>query len=163
MEPRADSSKRATKRTVEVFCEDGAISSQLRALQHAERITLVAFPYEKDLNRHIRQRAEPSRLTCAEQYIYCDDTEILCSDGEPSLMYERIREILGREQRHEMDARLIDSAYVTGLHCFLTRDKRTILKHRVRLESLLSIRFFHPDDDEAAFMRWLENQEQEQN
>lgn len=68
-------------------------------------------------------------------------------------MWGRIREIVGGH--NEFDVRHIDSAYKTGCKYFFTRDKGDILRHRTKLNELLGIRFFHPDDDFADFLAML--------
>ena len=135
-----------------VYCEDGAVTKALRALQREGTITLVAFPYE-NRNRRIKERAQPSRITMDAKFITWADTAIRFSDRE-SDMFERIQSIVGRG--NEIDVRHIDSAYKTGCRCFFTRDKGDILRVRAELEALLGIRFFHPDADLDAFKHWLE-------
>ena len=140
---------------MKVYCEDGAVTKALLALQREGKITLMSFPYE-NRNRRIKERAKSSRITMDAKFITWADTEIRFSGCE-SEMWERIRSIVGQD--NELDVRHIDSAYKTGCRCFFTRDKSDILRRRVELEALLGIRFFHPDDDFATFERWLEQRD----
>jgi hypothetical protein len=64
-----------------------------------------------------------------------------------------IERIVGRSNRR--DVLHIDSAYRSGCICFFTRDRGDILAKRTELESLLEIRFFHPDDDWDRFLEFL--------
>jgi len=64
-----------------------------------------------------------------------------------------IERIIGRSNRR--DVLHIDSAYRSGCVCFFTRDRGDILAKRTELESLLGIRFFHPDDDWDRFSDFL--------
>ncbi len=52
----------------------------------------------------------------------------------------------------EGDARHLDSAYKSGCRAFLTTDKRSILRHGAQLKALLGFQLFHPDEDRAAFL-----------
>ena len=74
-------------------------------------------------------------------------------------MWPRIQAIVQRKgSQNDYDVRHIDSAYKTGCGCFFTTDKRDILCRRSELESMLGMRFFHPDDDRLDFEQWLNGQ-----
>jgi hypothetical protein len=72
----------------------------------------------------------------------------------PSPLYRSILEIVGGRNRR--DALHTDSAYKSSCRAFFSRDRKDIISNRQALESLLGIRFFHPDDDWSAFLDFLE-------
>jgi hypothetical protein len=63
------------------------------------------------------------------------------SDYKGSKHLDEILAILGRE--HRRDALHVDSAFKSGCAAFVTTDS-DILNHKVKLSSLLGIRFFDP-------------------
>ena len=131
---------------MKVYCENGALTSGLKALQKSGAITLVNFPHDPNSwARSISPTAAPS----ASQYrdivlptkvpLYCTYDEL----GVGSELYATILAIVGASNRR--DALHVDSAYKTGCRAFITADN-DILAHREELESLLGIVFLYPDN-----------------
>ena len=138
-----------------VFCEDGATTKAVRALQDQGLMTLERFPYERSKNRRIRDHSQPSRLTADMSSLTCDNSRVR-TDCWESNQFAEIRRILGGKGQ-EFDARLIDAAYKSGCVAFVTPDKRDIVSNKVALTGLTGMRFFHADDVAALgeFLRGL--------
>jgi hypothetical protein len=88
-------------------------------------------------------------VVTADSPYWTADSDVKISDMTESNMFDSIAEIIGRENR--FDVQHIDSAYKTRCDCFLTPDGRDIISHREELEQLLSIRFFHVPAELDAF------------
>jgi len=67
-----------------------------------------------------------------------------------------IEKIVGVGGQHRRDVLHLDSAYKSGCSCFLTGDKTDILANREALSELLGLRFFHPNDDWADFVAFVD-------
>lgn len=140
-----------------VYCEHGALTSQLRAFRNAGRVELIHFPYDKDAHsRHIERTAVPSEAQYRDLNLTYGELRWKSGDFSGSEQLEPIRAILGPANRR--DALHVDSAYKSRCDCFITRD-RGILSKRAKLEALLGLRFFHPDEDWEVFVRFLESSE----
>ncbi len=74
-----------------------------------------------------------------------------------SVKHTEIERIVGRDNRR--DVLHIDSAYKSCCACFFTRDRSDIIANRTELETLLGLRFFHPDDDWDRFLDFLNSRE----
>ena len=137
-----------------VYCEHSALHARLRGLQREGRITLVGFPYDPNSrSRPIRQLALPSRAQIGDLNLPIGDMKFSIGEMVESDKHVEIERIIGRSNRR--DVLHIDSAYRSGCVCFFTRDRGDILAKRTELESLLGIRFFHPDDDWDRFSDFL--------
>jgi len=132
------------------------MSKALTALQREGKILLLSFRYE--MRNRKTHPAEPARVTFADSQFTFADTDITFAACETE-MWEQIHAIVGRDPQQEYDARHIDTAYKNGCACFFTRDKGDILRHRDKLQALLSMRFLHPDDDWTDFVRWMEEEQ----
>jgi hypothetical protein len=137
-----------------VYCEHGALNERLRCLQTEGRIVLVGFPYDPNSrSRAIRTLASPSRARIGDLNLRIGEMKFPIGQMDGSEKQSEIERIVGRGNRR--DVLHIDSAYRSGCVCFFTRDRRDILAKRTELESLLSVRFFHPDDDWDRFIDFL--------
>lgn len=137
-----------------VYCEHGALHAKLRGLQREGRITLVGFPYDPgSRSRPIRQMALPSRTQIDDLNLPIGDMKFRIGEMVASDKHVEIERVVGRSNRR--DVLHIDSAYRSGCVCFFTRDRGDILAKRAELESLLGVRFFHPDDDWDQFTNFL--------
>jgi len=130
---------------MKVYCENGALTPGLKALQKSGAITLINFPHDPNSwSRAISPTAKPSALQYRDIVLptkvpfNCTYDEL----GVGSDMYPRILAIVGPENRR--DALHVDSAYKSGCRAFVTTDS-DILTHRTELESLLSIAFLQAD------------------
>ena len=145
---------------MKVYCEHGALTPTLKALQRARRIELIHFPYDAGATtRHISPTAAVSNAQWRDLNVKNWDGLAHVSswdDFEGSEHFLRIQSIVGASNRR--DALHVDSAYKSGCAAFITRDKDDILSRRDQLEALLPIRFFHPDDDAAALRRFIEGE-----
>ena len=139
---------------MKVYCEHSAISPALRALQRDGKITLVHFPYDPDSRSAAhREVATPSAAQIRDLNLPFKDAPGTFDDYTGSDKLSQIRGLLGPE--HRRDALHVDSAHKTGCRAFVTPDS-DILEHRMVLEVLLGIRFFHPNADEAALVAFLD-------
>jgi hypothetical protein len=130
---------------MKVYCENGALTPGLRALQKSGVITLINFPHDPNTwSRAISPSAKPSALQYRDIVLptkvpfNCTYDEL----GVGSEMYPRILAIVGPANRR--DALHVDSAYQSGCRAFVTTDN-DILAHRAELESLLSIAILQAD------------------
>lgn len=140
-----------------VYCEHGALTSQLRALRRAGRIELVHFPYDPNSrSQYIIRNAVPSEAQYGDLNLTYGEVLWTYGDFSGSNLLESIRAILGRDNRR--DALHVDSAYKEQCDCFMTCD-RGILSKRPELEKLLGVRFFNPNQDWEAFLGFLESSE----
>ena len=138
---------------MKIYCEPGALSKELRALQREGRIELVHFPYDPDS----RSRAiAPSAVLSDAQWRDLNTTwDELGGTWEDLKGSEHLNEILRIVRPENLrDALHLDSAYKTGCAVFVTVD-RDILDHKEDLEKLLSIRIFHPVRDKAELDRLI--------
>ena len=148
---------------ITVYCERSAMRTWIAALEREGKIACVLFPYDDAKHPRGVQLATPSVVTCDSTSVTFD-MSIRISDTGPSEKLEQIRAIIRRAnekrimapaglmgEKTEGDARHLDSAYKSGCRAFLTTDKQDILTHAAELERLLSLRLFHPDDDEQRF------------
>jgi len=130
---------------MKVYCENGALTPGLKALQRSGTIALINFPHDPNSwARDISPTAKPS----ASQYrdiVLPLKVPLNCTYGElgvGSEMYPRILSIVGPNNRR--DALHVDSTYKSGCRAFVTTDN-DILAHSVELEALLSIVFLQAD------------------
>jgi len=156
-DPRLDSLRRPgngiLRAMVKVYCEHGALIPDLVALQRQGVVELLHFPYDPDSrSRHLRTLAVPSEAQWSDLNISWSEDVYAWNDHRGSQHLGDIRRILGPENRR--DALHIDSAHKSGCRAFVTRDT-DILDHRRRLEGLLAIRFFHPDEDKEALLQCI--------
>lgn len=135
-----------------LYCEHGALTAQIRAMQHEGRITLLHFPYDPDSRSGRTQIATPSYAQIRDLNLPIDDLPGTFADYSASRHLERIRTILGPQ--HRRDALHIDSAVKSGCAAFLTRDSH-ILGRRVVLEAELGLKFFNPDTDAVEIERFV--------
>ena len=134
-----------------VYCERGALSPELKRLACDKKIVLLHFPYEGHTKKITI--GTPSLVTADATYLTADSS-LRIDQMDPSEKFHAIRSIIGFQ--NEYDARHIDSAYKNHCVCFVTRDKKDILTKRHELENLLSLRFFHPDDDLTELLAFLD-------
>lgn len=134
------------RRHMKVYCENGAISPGLKALQRSGVITLINFPHDPNSwSRAISPTAKPSALQYRDIVLptkvpfNCTYDEL----GVGSELYPRILAIVGGSNRR--DALHVDSAYKSGCRAFVTADS-DILARRTELEPLLSMVFLHPEN-----------------
>lgn len=139
---------------MKVYAEHGALREDLYALDHAGRIQLTIFPYENKVAK-VRRRAVPSAAQYRDlAHITIGEMDWPISEMSASKHYANILRIVG--ERNSRDALHIDSANKSGCRAFFSRDRKDIISHGQALEALLGMRFFHPDDDWAAFLSFLE-------
>jgi hypothetical protein len=140
-----------------VYCEHGALTSQLRAFRRESRVELIHFPYDENAHsRYIDRTAVPSEAQYRDLNLTYGELRGTYGDFSGSERLKSIRAILGSANRR--DALHVDSAYKSRCNCFITRD-RGILIRAEELEALLGLRFFHPDEDWKAFVEFLESSE----
>lgn len=139
---------------VKIYCEHGALTAELRALQRAARISLVYFPYDPNARaRNISPTATPSQAQYRDLNLTYDELDCAWDDFQGSEHFESIRKIIGPQ--HRRDALHIDSAYKSQCQALVTRDT-DILAHRLRLEALLGLRIINPDTDHEVLVGLLD-------
>jgi hypothetical protein len=137
-----------------IYCEHGALTAGLRALQREGRLSLIYFPYDPNARTpHISPTALPSEAQYRDLNLAYNELTCRYDDFQGSEYLERIREIVGPQ--HRRDALHIDSAYKSGCVALVTRDT-DILNHRDELHDLLRLRIINPDTDHAALVTLLE-------
>jgi hypothetical protein len=127
-----------------VYCETGALTQEIKKLGKSGSVALVHFPY--DPCSHIRTLAGiamPSNAKIRDLNLPINDLPGTIADYSGSMHFAEIFSILGGQRQ---DALHVDSAFRQGCLAFVTPDRGDILKHKVELEKLLGIRFFHPDE-----------------
>jgi predicted HNH restriction endonuclease len=137
---------------IRVYCEHNAFRDELHRLQEEGKIEIINFPYEQKITKkhHI---AKPSKAHWEDLNVPWNKMDWTWEEVNGSEKLKLIREIIGRPRR---DALHIDSAHKSGCKAFLTRDQKHIISKSDELESLLGIRFFHPDDQWEAFLSFLD-------
>ncbi len=139
---------------MKIYCEVGALSADIRALQRQGLIELVNFPYDPDLRtQKIPRLAVPSEAKIRDLNLPICELPGTIADYTGSNLLASIFDII--DTQHRRDALHVDSAVKTGCAAFVTRD-RDILDHRADLESLTGIRFYHPDKDNEALQAFVE-------
>jgi hypothetical protein len=143
--------------TCRIYCEHGALTSELRELQRLGRIELVHFRYDPDsASGKIAPTATPSAAQWRDLNVSwgeLKDMGTTWADFTGSQHLNKILEILGASNRR--DALHVDSAFKDGCLAFVTGDKG-ILKHRECLEELLGLRFFDPISEVAALREFID-------
>jgi hypothetical protein len=141
------------------YCEHGAVRRKLRHLQHEGRLILIGFPYDPNSRaKAIHWLASPSKTEIRDLNLSIGEMNFTLGQMVGSEKHSEIERIIGRGNRR--DVLHIDSAYRSRCACFFTCDS-DILAHRIDLESLLGIRFFHPDDDWDSFLEFLNDTERQ--
>ncbi|SRR5216683_3986936 len=138
---------------VKIYCEPGALSPELRALQRAGAIELVHFPYDPDLRtKDIAPSATPSEAQWRDLNTTWDELGGSWDDFEGSEHHAAITKIIGAE--HRRDILHMDSAYKSECAALITADS-DILDHTEELEALLGIRIFNGRKDVAAAEQFI--------
>lgn len=138
--------------SIRVYCEHGAFREELWRLQQEGVIELVYFPYEARMNKK-HQRAQPSAVFWKDlNNVKWEEMNFPWNEMAKSDKFGLIRRILGRPR---LDALHIDSAYKSRCSVFLSRDNQHIIANAQKLENLLSIRFFHPDENWDDFLAFV--------
>lgn len=127
-----------------VYCEHGALSPRLKALQKRGRVELVHFPVDLTRSGSLKATAVPSAVCWDDIGLSWDECSFTWDEATGSEKYEAIREIVGPQNRR--DALHVDSAFKTAASCLVTAD-RDILDVRDRLFELLGLRIFSPSED----------------
>lgn len=138
---------------INVYVEHSALTDQIRALARAGSIELIHFPYDPDSrSQHLPNRGVPSAAQWRDLNMPFSELPGTFDDYVGSEHLEAIVALIGRQNRR--DALHVDSAFKSGCAAFLTRDT-DILSQRAKLEQLLNLKFFHPDDDADNFARFV--------
>lgn len=138
---------------MKIYCEPGALSPEVKALQNEGLVELVYFPYDPTTARRIAPSAVPSDAQWRDVNLTWDELGATTwDDFGTSLLFPEVRRIIGGANRR--DILHVDSAFKTGCAAFVTAD-RDILDHREELRTLLGIRFFHPECDSATLRAFV--------
>jgi hypothetical protein len=138
-----------------VYCENNAITDELKNLQRSGVIELIHYPYDdpSSRTRHISRSAVPSaKRWCDANMKWNEAVDVKWSDSKGSEKYEEILSLIGKNNRR--DALHVDSAFKSKCACLVTCDK-DILAHRDRLAEMLGIRFFDPARDRGPMLVFL--------
>jgi hypothetical protein len=129
---------------MKVYCENGALTPRIRGLELSGHIELIHFPYDPNSHsRHYSGVANPSGAQIRDLNLPISDLPGAVVDYAGSCHFAEIVSIVGSSNR--CDSLHIDSAFKSGCSAFVTADLG-ILNHKARLENLLGIRFFHPNE-----------------
>ena len=139
---------------MKIYCEPGALTSELKALQRRGIIELIHFPYDPDLRtKHISPSGIPSEAQWRDMNLSWDELgDVTWNGARGSVVHPEIQRIVGSANRR--DILHLDSAYKSGCRALLTAD-RDILDHQAELESLLGIRIFNPQSEAVALMDFI--------
>ncbi len=142
---------------IKVYCDTGGYVKKLKELEEQGVIEVYTFPYENQ-NRRIESTALPSEALFRDlgNIDKWDDMPGTFGDYVVSDKHASIEKIVGVGGQHRRDVLHLDSAYKSGCSCFLTGDKTDILANREALSELLGLRFFHPNDDWADFVAFVD-------
>lgn len=138
-----------------VYCENNAITNDLKDLQRSGAIELIHYPYDhpSSRTRHISRSAVPSeKRWCDANTTWEEAGDLKWNDLAGSEKYNEILTLIGKNNR--CDALHVDSAFKSKCVCLVTRDK-DILAHRDRLAEMLGIRFFDPGRDREPMLTFL--------
>lgn len=95
---------------MKIYCEHGAITSELRTHQRSGRIELIHFRYDPDArSRHLSPSAIPSEAQWRDLNVTWEELNCSWNDFSASEYLDQIYSILGGGNRR--DALHIDSAY----------------------------------------------------
>jgi hypothetical protein len=140
---------------MKIYCEHGAVTADLRALQREGLIELVHFPYDPQSRaRPIAPTATPSDAQWRDLNVSWAELTGTWDDFAGSQYLPEIHRIVGPENRR--DTLHVDSAVKTGCVAMITVD-RDILDHRNELEALLGLKFFHSTNDKHEFRRFVQD------
>ncbi len=138
---------------IKVYCDTGGYRPELRELQNQGKIGLVMFPYE-NTNKKIDNSGSPSAAQWNDmKNLTWDTVQGTWDDYKVSPKHAAIADLIGRENRP--DVLHVDSAYKSGCSVFFARDGH-ILSQSERLESLLNMKVFHPNNDWSKFLAFLD-------
>jgi hypothetical protein len=129
-------------REIKIYCEDGAMTKEIRSLKQRDNIILISFPFENYNKRTVDSKL-PSNLTCDSTLITAD-SDILISDTIHSEIFDLIKSIVGANNFN--DIRHIDTAFKENCKIFISPDKDDIINKGEGLENLTGIRFFYCKD-----------------
>lgn len=128
-----------------IYCEHGALSSELKEITKKYDVELIYFPY--DLNSRtikISKTAIPSSVTWENIHIKWEEMKYKWEDFSGSDLFDKIKTIIGGQ--HKNDILHVDSAYKSKCICMISRDS-DILDKSIELEELTGLKYFHPDND----------------
>jgi hypothetical protein len=151
----------STRSPLIVYCDRGGMSNAVKKLRRRGIIRTIQGPYERRLRG--AGNAIPSLVTADSTDLTADST-MLISDMHYSPKHSNIVEIIADPsnlKRTRNDALHLDSAVKSHAHAFVTSDKRDIVRHREKLESLLNLRIFHMPLEERQFLGWIDKQRNE--
>lgn len=128
---------------IKIYCENGALSKEIKALKNLDDIELLYFPFE-NFTRKAKRSNKPSELTCDNSFYTADDNKIRISDTVGSNIYDLIVRIIGKNNIH--DIKHVDTAYKENCQIFISPDKGDIINKAIDLEKLTGIKFFYCGD-----------------
>jgi hypothetical protein len=138
---------------IKVYCDTSAYQPWLEEFSRRGDILLSGFPYE-NTNKRVKDKSIPSDPTWDQLYIRWCDAHYTWDDTNASEKFPDIITIIKKSgQIINTDAQHLDSAYKTGCHIFLTKDKTDILSRRQELEDLLGFKIFHPVEDRGSIIK----------
>jgi hypothetical protein len=138
-----------------VYCEHGAITPLLRALQKNGVIELIHFPYDPNSrSRRLSLCRLPSDAQWRDANLTWEQASGLAwDDFAKSDKLNSIVAIVGKDNRR--DCLHLDSAFRSKCVCFLTEDTDIVGKSQP-LTELLGMPIFSPRTDVAAIQSFLE-------
>jgi len=141
---------------LKLYCEPGALTKELRSLQSEGLVRLVHFSFDPgSITKKISHEASPAGALWKDlglTWKQLNDLGVTWADLDVRGRIAEIEGIIG--PNHRRDVLHVNSAYVTGCPAMVTRDS-DILSHRSALEALLSVKFFHPDEDAGGLLAFV--------
>ncbi|MCK6607390.1 MAG: hypothetical protein L6Q46_03690 [Flavobacterium sp.] len=134
---------------IKIYCEEGALTKDIKALKKEPDILLLSFPFDNK-NKITTYSKKPTELTCDNTFITCD-SDIIIGDTIASEKFEEISKVIGR--KHYSDIRHVDTAYKESCQLFISPDKGDIIANKERLKEITNIDFFHCQDIDSILKK----------
>ena len=131
---------------IKIYCENGALTKEIKALGLIDDIELIYFPFE-NFTRKAKRSNIPSELTWDNTFITFDDDKITFSNCDRSEIFEPIAKIIGLNNLHDISH--VDTAYKERCLIFISPDKGDIISKASNLEQITGMKFFYCQDFES--------------
>lgn len=128
---------------IKIYCEDGAVTKEVREIGKSTKFTLISFPFE-NRNQRTTDATRPSHPTADSTFWTADNTRIKIGNTSFSEISNEVKDIIGLENFN--DIRHFDAAYKEGAKIFITPDKKDIASKADSLFKISRIKVFHCDN-----------------
>ncbi|MCR9181398.1 MAG: hypothetical protein NXH73_00580 [Flavobacteriaceae bacterium] len=129
---------------IKIYCEDGAMTKEVKKLKNDSSILLISFPFENS-NKKTFSSKKPTELLASSGFTLASSS-IRLSDTIQSEKYEEIKNIVG--EKNFNDIKHIDTAYKEKCRIFISPDKKDIVNNGEEFNKITGIKFFYSEDIE---------------